>query len=601
MYRYKYYNVDTSSGLKIYSKSGSLILASEELIAEYDSTAETFTRDVSESLPTVTVTYTGTRSTVSISFEFGANPLIPIAISVSYGIDVTVDSEIMRLTFDPELTEIYLKNRRKLTSITGTEYWLDKEGCKFGAADTCAMVYHTPNIASMFVNKTNKTLDVVLDSHDSHWYMRTHAGDTSAEQYSDLSDSVRATGESVSYSFGLIVGYDPPIKPRMMLNPDGYVAALIWTEHTDNSIIETQRASMFGRSDITSADNAVGGFAYHDIPITKSVFYYGNDRQVGIKTSKSGSINTDFENFLDGLYEDGYEICLHTPSPDTDTRSECLEAIQYVKENFDTITWIDHGAIVNREAISSDGLIEESEYYIADYWDTYGTKYFWQYGSENGPHTGLDKLAPGEPTNAVTPLYWRHPTRMRDYISWCARTVGSRAYETFLTEGNINALVTNWGFSILHTYSVSANPDATFCTKNQDNSYSISDFAEARLTQMAGLRDNGLLRLATLRDVIEYWLDLEQVGLQYERNGDVTITNGTGHTVNGFSLVLDSENFTLDIPHNVKSTQYGAVVWFDLPTSGTTLRAIKEEDGQQFFYHGEKCKLYSGGKRVKVV
>ena len=70
----------------------------------------------------------------------------------------------------------------------------------------------------------------------------------------------------------LAIDSDRPLI-RLMNNPDGIPASMVWTEHADFSDIRTQRAVMFGSEEIVSADSAISGFVGHGIPVTKSVFY----------------------------------------------------------------------------------------------------------------------------------------------------------------------------------------------------------------------------------------------------------------------------------------------------------------------------------------
>ncbi len=61
---------------------------------------------------------------------------------------------------------------------------------------------------------------------------------------------------------------------RVLKNPNGYLASMIWTEHADFSDIRIQRVtSIFEEKNIHAADSAVGRFIGHGIPVTKSVFY----------------------------------------------------------------------------------------------------------------------------------------------------------------------------------------------------------------------------------------------------------------------------------------------------------------------------------------
>ena len=74
--------------------------------------------------------------------------------------------------------------------------------------------------------------------------------------------------------------------PRLMPVWDGYQSAFIFTEHADWTDLRTHRAVLFGNEHITKPEDAVGGFCYFDIPVTKSVFYWNPDNVTNEKTSK---------------------------------------------------------------------------------------------------------------------------------------------------------------------------------------------------------------------------------------------------------------------------------------------------------------------------
>jgi hypothetical protein len=58
-----------------------------------------------------------------------------------------------------------------------------------------------------------------------------------------------------------------------MLVPDGFLAAYIFTEHADAGNMRTHKAAYFGNENITDITMASGGFAGHEIPVTKNVFF----------------------------------------------------------------------------------------------------------------------------------------------------------------------------------------------------------------------------------------------------------------------------------------------------------------------------------------
>ncbi len=51
-----------------------------------------------------------------------------------------------------------------------------------------------------------------------------------------------------------------------------------------------------------------------------------------------------------------------------------------MKQRFEAESWIDHGMFPgnnNRETMVADGLNPHSEFYTADLWERYGTRFFW--------------------------------------------------------------------------------------------------------------------------------------------------------------------------------------------------------------------------------
>jgi hypothetical protein len=254
-----------------------------------------------------------------------------------------------------------------------------------------------------------------------------------------------------------------------MLVPYGYLAGYVFTEHADGGNIRTQRAAYFGSEDISSIADAVGGFVGHKIPVTKSIFY----TDAGSLSGSSIRDDPDwpqFLDFLDQLNETGnYDICLHTPDGSNSSRQVLDESIKFMKNRFDTKTWIDHDMYtgkINRECIVADGLNPNSEYYTADLWEKYDTRYFWgpaveviresslvekfkklklydasatlwkrYFSPEELNRIGfciafkeivrhykdkgeLNSLRPNKGNAFPTPLFWQNLTRTRSFYSW---------------------------------------------------------------------------------------------------------------------------------------------------------------------------------------
>ncbi len=166
----------------------------------------------------------------------------------------------------------------------------------------------------------------------------------------------------------------------------GYTSGYVFTEHADGGNLKTHRAAYLGDENISNIDDATGGFAGHKIPVTKSVFYLDSARNHSGSSIRDDPDKPHFLDFLNQLYSTGlYDICLHTPEDYSSTRESLEESIKYMKEKFDASTWIDHGMYsgnMNQESFVCDGLNPNSEYYAADLWENYGTRYFWNPASE---------------------------------------------------------------------------------------------------------------------------------------------------------------------------------------------------------------------------
>ena len=170
---------------------------------------------------------------------------------------------------------------------------------------------------------------------------------------------------------------------------DGYQSAFIFTEHADWTDLSTHRAVLFGNEHITKPEDAVGGFCYFGIPVTKSVFYWNPDNITnaetshGLFTSPIATIKTDkdFYKLLKALKKQGFEICLHSPEIYTTIPSEFPQAMRFMKRHFGTVSWIDHGynngPDKNREDLVCDGLLPDSPQYALDLWRENGVRYLW--------------------------------------------------------------------------------------------------------------------------------------------------------------------------------------------------------------------------------
>jgi hypothetical protein len=393
-------------------------------------------------------------------------------------------------------------------------------------------------------------LSITLDDHRDHRYCRYLAPELRTEAMGTMvmqmrSATPRVADEEVSVRCVLHIGKVPAVRPRLMHVPGGAQAMLLWTEHADRASLESHRATYFGRSDITSAKDAVGGFVRHRIPVTKSAFWRNPKRQPcsTVHTAPQVALDDDpdYLAFCRELAAFGHEICVHAPWPTNSPPAACREAADYFAQHFQSVTWIDHSARVVHCGMSGQGLNRESDYYMADHWHKTGFRCFWQFASEDAAEQrvgsiNLQQLRLGDWMH--TPLYWRYPSETQDFISW---PTGRSGDIDLYTQDAIDELVDEWGISINHTYPPAHydNPARSlYLMRREDGIFTSTPMFEEALARFARKVESGRLVALTVRQALDYWLALEAIETIRDANGCARMANRSGKELTGFSFVL---------------------------------------------------------------
>jgi hypothetical protein len=278
---------------------------------------------------------------------------------------VKVFAEAIKINFISPVSEVYRKNSKMDTKNFQDEYWLGQQGVRFGKGEHSAFVYHSPGIPSMVLETKKKELLLNLDDMYDHRFFQIQGEDRKKGEIRHPSEY--KSGESRQNTFSLVVGHSSHFMPRLMLQPYGYLATHIWTEHADNTTLATNRALYYGSDKINSAKDAKGGFVKYHIPVTKSVFYsnpyYYKHPDMGVAIKE----DADYLAFLDDLYSHGIEIAMHNVHPYMNPTRETLEqALAFMRKRFHTVTWIDHGDLATN--FSFQGLDKRSPSYAEDLW-----------------------------------------------------------------------------------------------------------------------------------------------------------------------------------------------------------------------------------------
>jgi len=544
------------------------------------------------------VTWKDSNALFLTSFNLVLDPSseeIKINSTYTYAKEVEVIREAMILTLARPLAEVYRRNTLLDTTGFQNEYWLNKEGLKSGGGSNTFLIYHTPEVSSLQLNPEKNQVIINLDYNKDHPFQHFPLRDSRLDEKQDLSCSIYKDGDARKNSFSIHVGRPIEFVPRIMLNPNGYLSGHIFTEHADWTDLPTHLAVYFGSEEIKDAKSATGGFIKNKIPVTKSVFYANPDSVLNSHSTHKSIFTTPiasiegtpgYLDFLRQLGRAGDEICLHTPDQYTSKRPLIEEACAFMKKNFNSVTWIDHGynnsPKNNREAFVCDGLNTASSSFAADIWKKCGLKYFWNSyyddfvtedsaffdfnGSIMHPYPGFGDAAP-------SPLYWKSPTRTDNFYSWPTRDLlemhDPEAWNFHFSTERLNDFVQQRTVKFEHCYPAGSTPGNGYWKFNSDNKIVIEPQFEKALEQLASFRDSGLINLCTVRELLDYWVACEKISFEYPGINTVKIINGNSTAVKGVSFAVSAKKIITEKYITQKFDGNDLVFWFDMKPGET--------------------------------
>ena len=513
------------------------------------------------------------------------NPNVNFHLETTYNEDVKVLKSSLIIPFLNDDFTIYRRNLFVDTCDYQDVYYLDKEGFSLICYDKQLNIYHPDDISSIQLDVENSTAYINTDYYYDHLLIRYELLDTS-DYYVDNSATFMKKG-SVAQSSFVVSMTDKVDLPRIMPIYDGYESAFIWTEHADWADIKTHRATYFGSEDIVNVEDAIGGFAYYDIPVTKSVFYHNPDSVTNFEKNPDfpglhSTIKTDasFFDFLKQLKDNGFDICLHTPEQYTSTSDYLAEALSFMKENFASQSWIDHGynngALNNREDMICDGLDSTSQYYVYDLWKKYGVKFpfnatyeemnprpFVDYVFENNlmrPYPGFGDALP-------LPKVMRHPSYPEILLWSTPYTIEpGEKWEYYLAQERLDKIVDFRCVFITHFYAPWVEENRGFWEMKNGKIVAKEGFNQA-LKRISDMRDKRLLLPTTIEKYMTYQHQIQNLEYRVEEDGSVMLKNNNNETIKGLSLIsvremsLDNEK-----SFNKRKTHSGKewIIWFDI-------------------------------------
>ena len=385
--------------------------------------------------------------------------------------------------------------------------------------------------------------------------------------------------------------------PRLMPVWDGYQSAFIFTEHADWTDIRTHRAVLFGNENITKPEDAVGGFCYFNIPVTKSVFYWNPDNVTNEKTSDGlfkglvASIKTDkeFYKLLKTIKKQGFEICLHSPEVYTTIPDEFPKAMSFMRRQFDTKSWIDHGynngPEKNREDLVCDGLLTDSPQYAVELWKENGVRYLWNaYYEENRMERynfdshfvqPFDGFGDALPNRQITTL----PNGDKGFLLWSTPSTlevnEDREWYYYFDSIRLQRLVDQHNVFITHVYPAWSNPYRAFWQYNENGTAVAMPGFNFALSQLAHFRDEKKILPTTIEQYLSYYEKLNSIEYLIIDNKTIQLTN-PNEAIKGLTLLCTKPIVVEGKVIDFRKVDEGYLVWFDLDKNETVTIRYRE-------------------------
>ncbi|MCK5798328.1 MAG: hypothetical protein KAI47_14145, partial [Deltaproteobacteria bacterium] len=188
----------------------------------------------------------------------------------------------------------------------------------------------------------------------------------------DLGATPRRRGERVVATGRFVLG--PRILVAAQRYPDGYAAALSFTDHADQSSTDRLEAFAFGATGAL-ARGEVGpqrpGFVNRGLRYTKTVFLrrsHGYEAQFD---------SPRYRSVLAALARRGTEIGVHSPSGARDRPALARSLLGPFVSAYHGQNWIDHQPYTNCEALSMKGLDPHSPWFMLGELARVGIRYVW--------------------------------------------------------------------------------------------------------------------------------------------------------------------------------------------------------------------------------
>ncbi|MCS6913267.1 MAG: hypothetical protein RMK29_08470 [Myxococcales bacterium] len=416
--------------------------------------------------------------------------------------------------------------------------------------------------------------------------------------------------------------------------PSGRRAALVITDHADQTAAPTLRALAGGTSDTSDPRWGQGGLLGHGLAITKALWLRSGSREpASHREGRNGAraapmreaaegpweMPADPERALldelgrgqadesgggrpqlddpqvvqlaDRLHAAGWEIIPHSATPMRDGRELTDRALQYFRR-YGARTWIDHQPYTNCEALVNQGY-REGHYGIADLLQRYGYRYAWS-GLDAAPGD-LNLLAPRR-LDTYVPVLWpvgRLAPGMPDDL-WLFRSMLSfvetqRFFELYGPQA-LDRLEQERGLHIAHTYLENIHPPGSWFGKRnllrpgrRPREIVLDPRLESLLAALAARVARGSLWVPTLARLGDYLDAISRVSVVLDTDGSALIRSA--RPLRGATFVVPRAGVRVWVegrpPAGLRVAGGETSFWVDLPAGRAVRVHLEDETGQR--------------------
>lgn len=406
--------------------------------------------------------------------------------------------------------------------------------------------------------------------------------------------------------------------------PDGRQAAVVITDHADQTASVTLRALLGGTSDMQSSRWGKGGLLGYGLDITKALWASSGEpapppllRTEATSAGRSGPArmsrslltfrsrygrpqvdstgggrpqldDPEVVEMADRLTQTGSEIAPHSATPLRDDRERTASALETF-QRFHARTWIDHQPYTNCEALVNQGY-QNGPFGIVDLLHKFGYSYAWS--GMDIPAGSLNLLTPRR-VDRYVPVLWPAgrlsagtPGGLWLFSSMMMYIDGNRFFQMY-NKRALDQLERERGLHIAHTYLEAFHPPTSPLVRRnlmvpgkRAGEIVLNPRLDQLFRDLAGRVDRGSLWVPTLAQLGDYQRAMAGVAVRLRPDGSATLKSAQALT--GATFVLPRRGLKVLIdgqaPKGLRAGRKETTFWVDLP-EGREVRVTLTDEG----------------------